>query len=362
MINAKGGRKLKGVIFCGEKGSSLNPITYSIPKQLIPIGNKPILVYTIELLLKSGINELAILVNEFNKPIFERVLRYYFKEDFYYIIQPEPKGIAYSLLFAEKFIKEEKFIMVLGDNFFDFDLESFIKKFDDEETSCKILLKEVEKPERFQVAYIGDERIIDLEDRPKMAFSNWAVIGLYAFNKDIFKACKEIKPSNGDKYQLIDAIKWLLQNGYTVEYDKLKGRWREISSPTDLIEQNIDILHSIEENIMGEIIDSYSSGKVVLGEGSVIYNSTLRGPVVIGESTTIKNSYIGPYTSIGNRVIVEKSNLENSIILDGCNIWGVENPIDSSIIGEGSIIMGKKEMKKTTKIIVGRNSKIYLSI
>lgn len=113
---------------------------------------------------------------------------------------------------------------------------------------------------------------------------------------------------------------------------------------------------------MGEIINSHVSGKVILEEGSTIYNSTIRGPVVVGKNTTIKNSYIGPYTSIGNGVSIDKSNLENSIILDGCNIWGVEASIDSSIIGEGSIIRGTVGMKKTQKIIVGRNSKIYLTI
>lgn len=352
---------MKGVIFCEGNDTRLNPITYSIPKQLIPIGNKPLLVYTIELLLKSGVNKLGILVDKFNKPIFEKVLRYYFKEDFHYIIQQESKGIAYGLLFAEEFIDGEKFIMVLGDNFFDFNLESFIRGFEAEEANCKILLKEVEDPERFQVAYIGNEKIIDLEDKPKMAFSNWAVTGLYAFDKNIFKASKEITPSKGGHYKVIHAIKWLLKNGYTVSHEKLKGKWREIGNPSDVVDQNVDILASIEENIMGEMINSNVSGKIILGKGSVIYNSTIRGPIAVGENTTIKNSYIGPYTSIGNGVNINKSNLENSIILDRCNIWGLEDPIDSSIIGEGSIIWGSKGMKKTHKIIVGRNSKIHLT-
>lgn len=350
------------MIYCGEMDTRLNPISYFIPKELIPIGNKLILVYTIELLLKSGMNDLAILVNEYNKQIFKKVLRRHFKEDFYYIVLPEPKGMANDLLFAEEFVKEERFIVILGDSFFDFNLESYMKGFKDEKTSCKILLKEVKDPERFQVAYVGDNRIIDLEDRPKMAFSNWAVTGLYALNRDIFKAIKKINPSSHGQHKIIHAVKWLLQNGYDVGYEILKGKWRELGSPLDVIEQNIDLLCSVEENIMGEVVDSRISGKVILGEGSVIYNSTVRGPAVVGENTTIKNSYIGPYSSIGNRVIIDRSNLENSIILDGCNILGVEYPIDSSIIGEGSVIIGKKEMKKTHKLVIGNNSKVYLSI
>ncbi|GFN36010.1 glucose-1-phosphate thymidylyltransferase [Tepidimicrobium xylanilyticum] len=353
---------MKGLILCGGISTRLNPITYSIPKQLIPIGNKPLLAYTIELLLESGITELGILVNEFNKPIFERVLKNYFNDDFHYIIQYEPKGIAHGLLFAEELINGEKFLMILGDNYFDFNLKDFVKDFETGYMNCKILLKEVENPERFGVAYIGDGRIIDLEEKPKMAFSNWAVTGLYAFDNNIFKASKKIKPSKRGEYEIIDAIKWLLQEGYSVGYEKINGKWRDIGNPSDVINQNIDILSSIKDNIKGEIVDSHVSGRIILGNGSAIYNSTIRGPIVIGEKTIIKNSYIGPYTSIGNSVNIEVSNLENSIILDGCNIWGVEDPIDSSIVGEGSMIMGNKGKKKTHRIIVGRSSKIYLSV
>lgn len=344
---------MKGVIYCEGKDSRLNPITYTIPKELIPIGNKPLLVYTIESLLKSGVKELGILVDKFNKPIFESVLTYYFKEDFHYIIQ---EGRGHGLLFAESFVKEEKFIFLIGDNFFNFNLETFIKDFKAEDVNCKILLKKVDEPENFQVAYIGDEGIIDLEDKPKMAFSNWAVTGLYAFDKNIFEALKE------DQLKITQAIKWLLQKGYRVDYEELRGKWREIGNPSHVIEQNIDILSAIEEDIRGEIINSQTSGKIILGNGSVIYNSTVRGPVVVGENTTIKNSYIGPYTSIGNGVNIDKSNLENSIILDGCNIWGLEEPVDSSIIGEGSVVRGVKGLRKNHKFIVGRNSKIYLSL
>lgn len=227
---------MKGLILCGGRGIRLNPITYTIPKQLIPIGNKPLLAYTIDLLLKSGINEIGILVNEFNKPIFERTLKNYFKEDFHYIIQAKPKGIAHALLFSEEFINEEKFIMVLGDNYFDLNLMDFIKDFETEKTNCKIMLKEVEDPENFGVAYIANERIIELEEKPKLAFSNWAVTGLYAFDKNIFRAIKKIKPSNSGEYEIIDAIKWLLHNNYAVGYDKLKSKWRDIDKPSDLID------------------------------------------------------------------------------------------------------------------------------
>ncbi|HSH36703.1 sugar phosphate nucleotidyltransferase, partial [Schnuerera sp.] len=146
---------MKALILCGGKGTRLQPITYTIPKQLIPIANKPLIFYTIDLLLKSGINEIGIVVNENNKFIFQIILNKYFNQDFQYILQHNPKGIAHGLLSAEEFIGKEKFIMILGDNSFDFDLQNFAEDFKTNESNCKILLKEVNNPEKFGVAYIG---------------------------------------------------------------------------------------------------------------------------------------------------------------------------------------------------------------
>ncbi|MBZ2173700.1 glucose-1-phosphate thymidylyltransferase [Schnuerera sp. xch1] len=351
---------MKSIILCGGKGTRLQPITYTIPKQLIPIANKPLIVYIIELLLDSGIDEIAIVINNNNKVKFQRVLNQYFTNDFEYIIQDNPKGIAHSLLFCEEFINEEKFIAVLGDNSFNSNLKSFIEDFMNKEQNCKILLKEVDSPEKYGIAYIGNNKIINLEEKPKIAFSNLAITGLYAFDNSIFRASREIQPSNGGEYEITDAIKWLLFNGYDIGYEILKGNWRDVGSPMNVIEENIYRLNFIDESIVGEIVNSHISGKVTLRKGSVIYNSIVRGPVIIGENTIIKNSYIGPYTSIGNEVKINKTNIESSIILDRCTILAVQNTIDYSILGECSTVSNENGLKKRNRLILGKGSRVYL--
>lgn len=351
---------MKGIILCGGLGTRLQPITYYMPKQLIPIANKPLLVYTIELLLKSGIDEIGIIVNEYNKPIFQKVLGKYFENKIEYIIQENPKGISHALLFAEKFLGEDKFVMILGDNSFDFELKEFLLEFEKSKENCKIMLKNVSIPEKYGVAYINDGKIIDLEEKPKLAYSNWAITGIYAFDNNIFKACKEISPSNRGEYEITDAIKWLLKNDYNVGYSILEGYWRDVGNPMEVIAENFYRLTSIEENINGEIVDSKILGNIALGKGSVIFNSVVRGPVIIGDNTIIKNTYLGPYTSIGKGVNIDKSVIENSIVLDKSKILGVKFPIDSSIIGEETMITMESGLKKTNKFIVGKGSKIYL--
>lgn len=351
---------MKGLILCGGKGTRLKPVTDSLPKQLIPIANKPLLFYTIELLLKSGITEIGIVVNENNKHIFKEILEKSFKIDFQYIVQKKPIGIANGLLEAESFINNEKFIMVLGDNSFEIDLEGFIKKFMEGENNFRLLLEEVDNPEDFGVAIINNNRIINLEEKPKIAYSNFAITGIYAFDSNIFDACKNISPSKRGEYEITDAMKWLIGKGYSAGYDILSGYWRDVGSHTDVIKENINKLICIEEDIKGHIEKSIVSGKVIIEKGGVIYNSVVRGPIVVGENSIIKNSYIGPYTSIGKGVNIDKSNIECSIILDSSSISSVETAIDYSILGEGTIITREKGIRDANRFITGKNSIIYL--
>ncbi len=351
---------MKALILCGGKGKRLRPITYSLPKQLIPIANKPLLVYTIDALLNAGIKEIGIVVNRDNKLIFQQVLSQHFNEKFQYIVQGSPKGIADGVLNAEEFIEKEKFIMVLGDNSFQFNFKKFIDNFLDSEDNCRILLKKVKNPESFGVAYIGNNKIINLEEKPKVAFSDLAITGLYAFDSNIFNACKEVELSSRGEYEITDAIKWLLGRKYGVGYEILDGEWKDVGEVIDVLEENIFKLSNLEKNIKGEIIDSNVTGEVVLQKGSVIYNSVVRGPTVVGKDSIIKYSYIGPYTSIGERVKINKSNIEGSILLNDCVINGIGTMIDESIIGEGSIITNYRGLKKVNSFVIGRNNKIYL--
>lgn len=351
---------MKSLILCGGKGSRLQPITDSISKPLIPIANEPLIFYTIGSLLKLGVEEIGIVVNEENKDIFKTKLTNKFEIDFHYIVQKEAKGIANALLEAEDFIGDEKFIMILGDNSFELDLKRIMDDFLTSKTNCKLLLKTVEIPEKFGVAYVWDDKIINVEEKPKTAFSDLAITGIYGFDHNIFKACKNIEPSKRGEYEITDAIRWMIQNGYDISYEIMDGYWKDVGSHQGLIEENIYRLTSMDEDIKGHIENSSISGKLILDETAVIYNSVIRGPINVGSNSTIKNSYIGPYTSIGNGVNIDNSSIEASIILDGSYIFSVETPIDYSIIGEGTIVSKENGLRKGNRLITGKNSKIYL--
>lgn len=152
----------------------------------------------------------------------------------------------------------------------------------------------------------------------------------------------------------------MIHQGYNVGYEILSGYWRDVGSHSDVIKENINTLNSIENEIKGHIENSSISGEVIIEKGAVIYNSIVRGPIIVGTNSTVKDSYVGPYTSIGKGVNIDKSNIECSIILDSCSISSVETLIDYSIIGEGSIITKERGIKGANKFITGKNSIIYL--
>ncbi len=351
---------MKGLILCGGKGSRLKPLTDYLPKQLIPIANKPLIFNTIDLLLESGIREIGIVVNKENEGIFKECLKDRFELDLHFIIQESSKGIANAVLHAEEFIEDEKFIMILGDNSFQLGFKDFIDNFLNSNSNCRMLLKQIENPENFGVAYIVNGKIVKLEEKPKVAYSNVAITGLYGFDKTIFNACRKISVSSRGEYEITDAINWMLYNGYKVSHEILSGYWRDVGSHKELMEENINRLGSLEEKITGHIENSSISGKVILEKNAVIYNSIVRGPIIIGENSVIKYSFVGPYTSIGKGVNIEKANIECSIVLDDCHIKDIDTSIDFSIIGEGSMIVKERGLKRSNRFLIGKNNIIYM--
>lgn len=351
---------MKAIILCGREDKKLQPITYTNPKELIPIGNRPLLVYTIEALLDAGIDEIGIVINKYSKPIFENTLNKYFTDNLKYITQDNSNDIVEGILLCEEFVNEEKFIAVLGGDSFIFDLKSFLLSFINSKNNCKLLLKEIDEPENYSVAYIGDNKIIDLEERPKVAFSNLAIAGIYGFDNNIFKFCRELDIAKDKIYKITDILKKLLHNGYDMGYEISAGYWNSIIDHKDIIEENINRLDLIKKDIKGELVNSQVLGRIILEEGAVLYNSVVRGPAIIGKNSIIQYSYIGPYTSVGKRVNIQGSNIESSIVLYGANILGVKSIIDYSIIGEGSVITDERALRKNNRFIVGRNSRIYL--
>jgi len=352
---------MKALILSGGTGTRLRPITHTSAKQLIPVANKPILFYAIEAIKEAGINDMGIIVGDTREEVKEAVgdgERWGINVT--YIEQEAPLGLAHAVKISQDFLKDDSFVMFLGDNLIREGITSLVQEFEREKPAAQILLAQVEHPERFGVAELKDGKVVHLVEKPKNPPSNYALVGVYMFDSNIFTAVNNIKPSWRDELEITDAIQYLITTGYEVRPHIIEGWWKDTGRLEDLLEANRIILEDMESYCEGEVDeDSQLAGRVRIEKGAKIINSSIRGPAVIGENTIIENSYIGPFTAVYYDAKVSNSEIEHSIILEKSTISDIAR-IEESLVGKGVEITRSDRKPKAYRLMLGDNSNISL--
>jgi len=352
---------LKGIILHGGSGTRLRPLTFSGPKQLIPVANKPVSQYVLEDLVASNVKEIAIVLGE----TFPELVKEYYKDGSFfnakitYIHQGKPLGIAHAVGLCEEFVGNNKFIVYLGDNLLQNGIKEYLEEFLKKDYDAMILLKDVEDPKRFGVAEFDEKgNLIRLIEKPDIPPSNYALVGIYFFKPIVFDIIKKLKPSWRGELEITNAIQLMLENGYKIGYKKVKGWWFDTGKSDDILAVNAKVLdEKIKEEINGEIENSKIEGRVKIEGKTKIVNSILRGPSIIGKNCFIENSYIGPYTSIGNDSKIINSSIEYCVILEKALIIGIER-LEESLIGKYAKIVKNKSNRKILKLNIGDYSEI----
>ncbi len=354
---------MKGLILSGGKGTRLYPLTYTRAKQLIPVANKPVLFRVIEMIRDAGITEIGIVIGDTGPEIREAVgdgSRWGVQVT--YIQQEAPLGLAHAVKISRGFLGDERFVMFLGDNVIQGGISPLIEQFASSDWNSQIVLKEVPDPQHFGVAELdGNGQIKRLIEKPADPPSNLALVGIYMFDHNIFKAVEAIKPSWRGELEITDAIQWLVSNGYRVFPYVHKGWWIDTGKPTDMLEANAHVLEELTPYVAGKVdAASLLDSRVTVEEGAEIVNSVLRGPTIIGRNTRIVNSFIGPFTSIYHDVVIENSELERCIVLEHARILGVSTRIQDSLIGRHATIEQDNGKPRALKMNLGDHSHIWL--
>jgi len=354
--------ELKGLILSGGEGTRLRPITHTSAKQLVPVANKPILFYGLEALRDAGLRDVGIIVGDTEEEIREAVgdgSRWGMRIT--YIRQEAPLGLAHAVLTAADFLSDTPFVMYLGDNLIKEGITAFVDEFRNKEVDALILLARVPDPQRFGVARLEGNRVVELVEKPKEPPSDLALVGAYMFRPVILEAARAIRPSWRNELEITDAIQHLIDNGYRVEAHVIKGWWKDTGRLEDLLEANCMVLEDLEPRCDGEVDgESRILGRVVVEEGAEVIRSTLRGPSIIGRGSRIVDSYIGPFTSIYYDVVVEGSELEHSIIMENSVIRNIPGRIEESLIGKNVEIARSFDRPKTYRFMLGDNSRVGL--
>ncbi|MEO1622636.1 MAG: glucose-1-phosphate thymidylyltransferase, partial [Cyanobacteria bacterium J06632_3] len=282
-----------------------------------------------------------------------------------YIPQESPDGLAHAVKIAQPFLGDSPFVMYLGDNLIQDDLEDFVADFQRKPLGAIIMLKQVENPTAFGVAQLGEKgNVVKLVEKPKDPPSNLALVGVYLFSPQIHEAIAQIKPSARGELEITDAIQQLIETDKTVEAKELSGWWLDTGKKDDLLEANRIILdqYITEPTVLGEIDEqSKISGRVVIGQGSQLTNCTVRGPVIIGENCNLENCFVGSYTSIADEVTMNDIEIDHSVVLNGANISCIRRRIVDSLIGERAKLMVKDHRPKALRFMLGDDSTVELT-
>jgi glucose-1-phosphate thymidylyltransferase len=220
---------MKGVVLAGGLGSRMYPLTKVTNKHLLPVYNEPMIYYPIKILVNAGVDDIMIVTGGNNAGEFLKLLGNgadFGLRHLNYTYQEGEGGIAAALSLAEFFADEGKIVVVLGDNIIEKNVRKAVQAFEKQKDGARIMLKEVSDPKRFGVPVFEGDRIVRVEEKPAAPKSQYAVIGIYMYDRRVFDFIKNLKPSKRGELEITDVNNFYIDEG-KMEWDILDGWWSD---------------------------------------------------------------------------------------------------------------------------------------
>ena len=320
---------MKCVVLAAGEGKRMHPLTFTRPKVMLPIANKPILEWNFLNAIDAGLTEFVFVIGY--KP--EMVRNYFgngtnWNASIEYVNQGKALGTAHALGTVENFVDD--FIVLCGDTIFGKeDFQNIAKN------KMSMGLVEVENAKEYGIVKLEEKRIVQIYEKMRNPISNVINAGIYHFDSNIFGYIHKTGKSPRGEYEITDSINLLIKEE-SMEGIFLK-EWRDVVYPWHLLDANEEILKKSEGGIEGDISENATlTETVIVGKNSkILPGSHIEGPVVIGSDCKIgPNCCIRPYTSIGNSCHVGNAcEIKNSIIMDTSNVPH-QNYVGDSVIGQ----------------------------
>jgi UDP-N-acetylglucosamine diphosphorylase/glucosamine-1-phosphate N-acetyltransferase len=320
---------MKCVVLAAGEGKRMHPLTFTRPKVMLPIANKPILEWNLINAIATGLKEFIFVVgykSEMVRDYFENGEKWNVYIE--YVNQGKALGTAHAIGMVEKFV--DNFIVLCGDTIFGKnDIQKIIKK------EMSMGLVEVEDAREYGIVELKGNNIIKIYEKMEKPLSNSINAGIYHFNKRIFDFIKKTEKSPRGEYEITDSINMMATkaqiNGIFLK------QWKDVVYPWHLLDANEELLSKITGKIEGVVEKNTTvKGNVIVGKNSrILTGSYIEGPAIIGSNCKIgPNCYIRPHTSIGNNCHIGSAcEVKNSIVMDNSNIPH-QNYVGDSVIGK----------------------------
>ena len=240
---------MKGIILAGGTGTRLYPLTKVTNKHLLPVGKEPMIFHPIKQLVSAGLKQILVVTSTDHMGDIVKVLGSGkdFGCEFTFHVQEEPKGIAHALSLAESFAINDKTVVFLGDNIFEYSIVPYVKNFENQKEGARVLLKRVNDPDRYGIAAMDEEHIIEIEEKPSSPKTDYAVVGVYMYDPEVFDVLKNMKPSARGEYEITSVNNEYIKRG-KLKYDIVKGRWMDTGTFESYLEAN-RILYQLNNKI-----------------------------------------------------------------------------------------------------------------
>ncbi|RLI05807.1 glucose-1-phosphate thymidylyltransferase [Candidatus Bathyarchaeota archaeon] len=356
---------MKSVVLAAGEGVRLRPLTLTKPKQLLPVGNLPLLQHLLNSIKKAGIKEVLIVVGYLGEKI-----QSYFGDGsrlglkLTYVWQKEVGGTGEALSLTSDYV-EKSFLVVYGDLYVKPSVITKVVKAYKKVKENVLAVVEVERPENYGVVSLDEEGFLKtIQEKPEKPVSNLVNAGIYVFTEEIFEKIRQTKKSVRGEIELTDAVQGLVENKSKVYTVKLKNKeWLDVGKPWDLLEANQRFLQDLKKStVRGKVERNVTiKGPVKIGVNVTVKSGTfIEGPVIVDEGSILgPNCYLRPYTSLGKDVKIGSGcEIKNSIVMNGTKIPHLSY-VGDSIIGEncnfgagtlvGNVRLDRKNIKTTIK-------------